>query len=208
MDEHTKAVLEACTGQLVALGMTRQRRGLAVWQMNDEMWGGIAMQVRLHGSGMVRVIPVLQIVWEPVEMIVACVRGLGYRPWGPASVTRSRLKLPSREIGPVEFRNPEVDGRVLDRFAQLSKKELVPAILDLADERHILQFFREGAGRGGGRAEHVLAIRAWQTRSLDVVEEYGRLLTLQTENDHRSRLEAFQSRLTASAEVQAILTAH
>ena len=205
MNEHAKAVLEACTGQLVALGMTRMRRGLAVWQMNDEMWGGIATQIQFMSSGMVRVIPVMQVVWDPVERLVAHGKGMGYRPWGATMVTRSRLVLPSRAIGPIEFRDPEVDGRMLDRFARLATGELVPQILDMADERDILRFFLDGAGRGGGRAEHVLAIRAWQKKSLDIVEDYGRLLTVQTLEDHRSRLESFHGRLSTSQAVLEML---
>jgi hypothetical protein len=205
MKEHTKAVLEACTGQLVALGLLRRRRGLAVWQMNEEMWGGVGMQVQLTRHGATRILPVAQLVWDPVERLVAHGKGTGYRPWSPAAITRARVVLPAPDTGPIEFISPEVRGDMLDRFARLVQSDIVPTILNMADEGEILRHYRAGAGEGVGRAEHALAILAWVTKSLDLGADYGSLLSVQTQDETRSRLQAFHHRLTGSREARVLI---
>lgn len=204
MKEHTKAVLEACTGHLVAQGMTRQRRNLAVWQMNDEMWGGISMQVLVKGRR-VRVLPSAQVLWEPVEVLVAHGKGEGFRPWTRFSITRSRQVTPPPAIGPLDFYEPELDGSVLERFAILARQVIVGEVLDLADERALLQHFRKNANKGVGRAEHALAIRAWQKKSLDLEDDYGSLMIEQREDEQRNRLERFHLRLRQSVAAREML---
>tara|TARA_R100000322_G_scaffold53227_1_gene33018 strand:- start:3480 stop:4148 length:669 start_codon:yes stop_codon:yes gene_type:complete len=205
MKEHTKAVLEACTGQLVALGLTRRRRGLAVWQMNDEMWGGVGMQVQIMRDNSVRVVPVPQVVWDPVERLVAHGKGLGYRPWSPTAITRSRVVLPSKQVGPFAFPEPELHGSVLDRFGSFVRAKLIPVVLEMADEREILRHYRREAPKGVGRAEHALAILAWTSKTLDLTEDFGSLLSVQPEEEKRARLEAFHHRLCGSEEVRELI---
>lgn len=206
MKEHTKAVLEACTGQLVAQGLTRRRRGLAIWRMNDEMWGGVGMQVQVvRGGGAVRIVPIPQVVWEPVERLVAHGKGHGYMPWSPTAITRSGTLAPPKQVGPFEFREPEVRGAMLDRFGTFVQVRLIPHVLEMADERAILRHYRAQATKGPGRAEHALAIRAWQTKSLDLFEDFGSLLSVQSGEEPRARLSAFHHRLTGSEEVRALL---
>lgn len=206
MKEHTKAVLEACTGHLVALGMTRWRRNLAVWSMNDEMYGGISMQVQTR-TGVVTVIPIAHVLWEPIEQLVAHGKGKRFTPWGRMSITRSRPVVPPRQVGRFEFKEPVIDGIVLERFARFAQRKVVREVLDLADERALLSHFRSNANKGGGRAEHALAIRAWQTKSLDLSEDYGSLLTAQTDFTYRVRLERFHHRLVASSAARELLGA-
>lgn len=205
MKEHTKAVLEACTGQLVALGLMRRRRGLAVWQMNDEMWGGVGMQAQFLRSGAMRVIPVPQVVWDPVEQLVAHGKGTGYRPWSATAITRSRVVLPEKRMGPFEFRDPEVQGAMLDKFGVFVRQRLIPTILEMADEREILRHYRAEAYKGLGRAEHALAILAWTHKSLELEDDLGSLLRQQTQDETRASLEAFHHRLRGSEEARALI---
>lgn len=204
MKEHTKAVLEACTGHLVAQGMSRQRRNLAVWQMNDEMWGGVSMQVQVKGRR-VRVLPSAHVLWEPVEWLVAHGKGEGFRPWSRFSTTRSRQVAPPKSVGPLDFIEPEIDGRVIERFARFAREVIVGEVLDMADERALLRHFRANASKGAGRAEHALAIRAWQTKSLDLADDYGSLLVAQCEAEQRHKLERFRLRLEQSDAARALL---
>lgn len=204
MKEHTKAVLEACTGQLVALGLTRMRRGLAVWDMNDEMAGGIGMQVQTTSSH-TRILPMSMVVWEPVERLVAHGKGVEYRPWSRMAITRSKFFEPSRKVPFLDFKDGEVDTTVLSRFRELVSDHMIPMALSLADERAMLTHFRSGATKGGGRAEHALAILAWQNKTLDVTDAYGSLLTAQSQEGARSRLERFHHRLIASESARSLV---
>lgn len=204
MKEHTKAVLEACTGQMVALGMSRLRRNLAVWRMNEDMLGGVGLQIQLRANR-VRVVPIAHVVWEPVERLVALGQGRDYRPWQTHGVTRSSAVSPGRRIGSLDFKEPEIDGMMLERFSRHAQQSVVPQVLELADERALLSFFRSGSVRTPRKAEYVLAIRAMQERSFDLGGDLGRLLTATGSDQSKRRIVDFHSVLSQSQDARAIL---
>lgn len=208
MKEHTKAVLEACTGQLVALGLERRRRGHAIWSMNAHMWGGIGMQVQTR-RGQVLVTPVAQVMWDPVERLVAIGRGREYRPWGPGAVTRATIVVAKSARQAITFEEDQVNGDMLDRFGTLARQHLVARVLDMADERAITAHYSEQVNARGGKAEYLLAIRAWQGRAENRVmaldRELGWLLTALESETARSRLLAFHDRLIHSDQTAMVL---
>ena len=199
MTEHTKAVLEAATSQLVALGLTRRRRGLAVWQMNDELWGGIGFVSQAHETR-VRLLVVPQLVWEPIEQLVAHGKGLEYRPWNPSFVTRSDILPPLKGEGGLAFEVPEVDSATLNRLKQFVAAEAIPRVLEMADLRDLASYFSDEAPRGGGRAERALAIEAWKKRSLELRDEYVTLRATQMRQENRTRFEQFYNQLCGSTD--------
>lgn len=204
MKEHTKAVLEACTGQLVALGLTRTRRSLAVWAMNDEMLGGVSLQVQVQGRQVI-VVPVANVVWLPVEQLFARGRGQDFRPWTRFSITLRRPVMPPRTIGAFRFTDPEIDSRVLEKFGHFARHRLIGEVLELAEERRILRHYRTDAITGAAQAGRALAIKAWQSRTLDLDAEMHRLRAGLARDDARDRLERFHARLVSSPGAQALL---
>ena len=201
LDEVERA-LELATACLEADGLTRRATGALCWEMNPEMLGGIRLQARQKAGG-VEISPVAQVVWTPIEELVAIGKGTLYRPWTPMSVTRALIQLnPGGKNAPL-FGGAEAGGE--EALLALVNRRVIPQIVEMADERALEAVFR-GEARGKlGQALRLVALQTWQRGRVDIDQPFADLMALMSEARSRARLKSFLDRLAASPDTERVL---
>lgn len=204
MKPHTRDILEICTELLCEFGLEKKRRGLATQTMSSEMIGAIALQHRDFPDGTVSIDTCPQVYWEPIQRIYSF--GIGEKYRTVQSPTRSRiwsfinLGEPDLVFAP----NAEPAAQIT-RLRNLVGKHVLPKVIDLANETSITAFYHEEIPSGGHRPEVYLSIRAWQTRSTMLDDEFDQVCSRLNHPVFIESVTKFYDRLRCSREVAALL---
>ncbi|MGH1368976.1 MAG: hypothetical protein ACRBCL_10180 [Maritimibacter sp.] len=207
MDSTDQADIEAAsefaTQTLVDMGLSERAPGHVFWHMNPDMLGGIRLQARARG-GKIEMTPVAQVVWLPIERLVAVGKGMKYRPWSPMAITRSLIQISAPGSRPPRFTPGDFAEGASD-LMMLAKTKVIPQIVEMADERALRDVFRAQARAKVGQALRLVAYQTWERGRVDLDQAFADLMAGQTEARGRARLRQFLDRLAQSQQTEAIL---
>lgn len=201
LDELQRA-LERATACLEATGLERRGRGALCWEMNPDMQGGIRLQARKKAAG-IEITPVAQVVWTPIEELVAIGKGTLYRPWTAMFVTRALIQMTPGGAGTPVIGNDTQDWEAALRA--LVSRKVIPQIVEMADERALEAQFRKDARGKLGQALRLVALQTWQRGRVDIDQAFADLMALQGEARSRARLKSFLDRLADSPQTAGVL---
>lgn len=201
--DEVDAAIEAATLGLESMGLTRRAQGHLFWQMNDEMLGGIRLQARRRADK-VEITPVAQVVWLPIEQLVAIGKGVCFRPWSPMAITRSLIQITPPGQRRASFEPATVTKAAADLMVQTEEK-VIPQIVDMADERVLVESFKAQARDKVGQALRLVAWQTWERGHVDLDQAFADLMAAQPEARSRARLKQFLERLATSEQTQEVL---
>ncbi|MDX8352306.1 hypothetical protein [Cognatiyoonia sp. IB215182] len=205
MKPFTKEVLERGTEVMMRHGMSRRRRGLAVWEVSDEVSGAVVLQHRDFPDGTVQIDTCPQVHWEPVQKLYAAGLNTSHRAF--QQPTRSRMWSFVNFSEPDLVFAPEfVSAEKLARLSTHIRHRVIEKVLELADPEDISSFYLEQLPHGGHRPEMYLCVRAWMNRTLKLDDEFEQALLMLNKNEFIESLTAFYTQLKNSAIARTLIS--
>ena len=201
MNPHTRDVLEDCTRFLVEQGLTRKRRGLAYWKIDQEIAGAVFLQHRDLADGAVRVEAAPQVYWEPVERIFSAGNDTHYQAFVAPTRTRQVIFRCAHAGTPI-FHESENRSESLALLRDHLHNRVLPKVKEMAEKPRIFDFYRSEVPAGGGRPEMYLAMSAWEKRSLDLDGELDWICSLLTDDQLKDSVKKFYARLKSIGHAQ------
>lgn len=204
MKPHTRDILDVCTELLAEFGLKKKRRGLATQTLSSEMIGAIALQHREFPDGTVGIDTCPQVYWEPIQRIYSF--GIGEKYRAVQTPTRSRMWsfINLGEPDLVFVPNAQHAAQLMT-LRSLVRKHVLPKVADLANETSVTAFYHEQIPFGGHRPEMYLSIRAWQTRSTKLDDEFDQICSRLNHQEFIDGVTKFYDRLRCSQEVAALI---
>lgn len=201
----TKEVLERCTEILLNHGLSRRRRGLAVWAVSSEIQGAINLQHRDFPDGTVGIDTYAQVYWEPVQRLYSAGLNASYRAF--EEPTQSRMWSFLNFSDPDLLFVPElVSDESLARLSTHVEERVINKVLKLAEPTNVASFYLEEIPYGGHRPEMYLCLMAWMKRTLKLDEEFEHAISLLDHDQFIDSLSTFYARLKDSPLAQRLIS--
>ncbi|MEP5633021.1 MAG: hypothetical protein ABJP79_14155 [Tateyamaria sp.] len=205
MKPFTKEVLERCTEVLQQHGLTRRRRGLAVWEVSNEIQGAITLLKRDFPDGTVSIDTYPQVYWEPVQRLYSAGLNTRYRAFEQPTQSRMWSFLNFSEPALV-FKPQIVSDENLDRLSRHVKQRVIKKVLELAETADVVSFYLEELPYGGHRPEMYLCLMAWTKRTLKLDDEFDRAISLLNHAQFIDGLNVFYQQLKDSTVANSLIS--